>query len=192
MKRAFAHEDASLMKQPSAMKCGFATIKVSALRFIAALPLLHRSRRLLLHIANGRCFIDTPFLYFNKTEKGGLAMRNDKLSVQSMDFAVQIIHLVKSLKEKRESIISNQIGRSGTSIGANIREAQYAHGKADFIARLQIALKEANETGYWLELLSKTNYITEEEYKALDSACTSIRVMLVSSINTAKNGSKTQ
>ena len=113
-------------------------------------------------------------------------MRNDKLSVQSMDFAVQIINLVKSLKEKRESIISNQIGRSGTSIGANIREAQYAHGKADFIARLQIALKEANETGYWLDLLFKTNYITEDEYKALDSACTSIRVMLVASLNTAK------
>ena len=113
-------------------------------------------------------------------------MRNDKLSVKSLDFAVQIIDLAKSLKEKCESIISNQIGRSGTSIGANIREAQYAHGKADFIARLQIALKEANETGYWLELLYKTNYITEAEYKALDSACAGIRVMLVSSINTAK------
>ena len=75
-------------------------------------------------------------------------MRNDKLSVQSMDFAVQIINLVKELKPKRESIISNQIGRSGTSIGANIREAQYAHGTAYFIAKLQIALKESNETGY--------------------------------------------
>lgn len=113
-------------------------------------------------------------------------MKNDKLSVQSMDFAVSIITLVKSLKEKRESIICNQIGRSGTSIGANIREAQYAHGKADFIAKLQIALKEANETDYWLALLYKTGYITEEEYKSLDSACTSIRVMLISSINTAK------
>ena len=113
-------------------------------------------------------------------------MRNDKLSTQSMDFAVRIINLVKALKEKRESIISNQIGRNGTSIGANIREAQYAHGKADFIAKLQIALKEANETGYWLELLHKTNYITEEEYKTLDAVCTSIRVMLVSSIRTAK------
>ena len=66
------------------------------------------------------------------------------------DFAVSIINLVKELRAKHESIISNQIGRSGTSIGANIREAQYAHGKADFIAKLQIALKEANETGYWL------------------------------------------
>lgn len=113
-------------------------------------------------------------------------MRNDKLSVLSMDFAVLIISLVKKLKEKRESIISSQIGRSGTSIGANIREAQYAHGKADFIAKLQIALKEANETGYWLELLYKTGYINEVEFKMLDSACTSIRVTLIASINTAK------
>ena len=114
-------------------------------------------------------------------------MRNDPLSIQSIDFAVSIIDLVKTLKEKKESIISNQIGRSGTSIGANIREAQYAHGKADFIAKLQIALKEANETGYWLELLYKTDYIDEQAYRALDSACASIRVMLISSINTAKS-----
>ena len=117
-------------------------------------------------------------------------MTESKLKTQSMDFAVSIIYIVKCLKEKRESIISNQIGRSGTSIGANIREAQYAHGKADFIAKLQIALKEANETGYWLELLFKTNYISEEEYKSLDSACTSLRVMLISSINTAKENRK--
>ena len=113
-------------------------------------------------------------------------MRNDKLSVQSMDFAVSVINLVKYLKENKEHIISNQIGRSGTSIGANIREAQYAHGKADFIAKLQIALKEANETGYWLELLLKTNYISENQFKELDKICTSLRAMLVASINTAK------
>lgn len=113
-------------------------------------------------------------------------MREDKLSVQSMDFAVDIINLVKELKLKKESIISNQIGRSGTSIGANIREAHYAHGTADFIAKLQIALKESNETGYWLELLFKTGYIDEVMYKLLDSKCTNIRVMLISSINTAK------
>lgn len=113
-------------------------------------------------------------------------MRNDKLSIQSMDFAVSIINLVKDLRSKKESVIANQLGRSGTSIGANIREAQYAHSKADFIAKLQIALKESNETGYWLELLYRTNYISEAEYKLLDNACTSIRVMLISSINTAK------
>ena len=117
-------------------------------------------------------------------------MSESKLKTQSMDFAVSIVNLVKQLKENRESIISNQIGRSGTSIGANIREAQYAHSKADFIAKLQIALKEANETGYWLELLFKTNYISPEEYKSLNSACTGIRVMLISSINTAKQNSK--
>ena len=103
-----------------------------------------------------------------------------------MDFAVSIIELVKELKAKRESIISNQIGRSGTSIGANIREAQYAHSKADFVSKLQIALKEANETGYWLELLYRTNYIDQAQYRTLDSACASIRVMLIASIRTAK------
>ncbi|MBO5797032.1 MAG: four helix bundle protein [Clostridia bacterium] len=117
-------------------------------------------------------------------------MSESKLRTQSMDFAVSIINLVKVLKEKRETIMSNQIGRSGTSIGANIREAQYAHGKADFIAKLQIALKEASETGYWLELLYKTSYITEAEYQSLDSACASIRVMLIASINTAKENTK--
>lgn len=117
-------------------------------------------------------------------------MRNDKLSVQSMDFAVSVINLVKYLKENKEHIISNQIGRSGTSIGANIREAQYAHGKADFIAKLQIALKEANETGYWLELLLKTNYISENQFKELYKICTGLRAMLVASINTAKGNVK--
>lgn len=114
-------------------------------------------------------------------------MSESKLRDMSLDVAVSIINLVKKLKLKKENIISNQIGRSGTSIGANIREAQYAHGRADFTAKLQIALKEANETGYWLELLYKTNYIDEINYNNLNSACTSIRVMLISSVNTVKN-----
>ena len=88
-------------------------------------------------------------------------MADNKLRDLSTDFAVDIINLVKQLKDRHESIIANQIGRSGTSIGANIREAQYAHSKADFISKLQIALKEANETGYWLELLLRTDYICE-------------------------------
>ena len=113
-------------------------------------------------------------------------MRNDELSIQSKAFALEIIKLVGTLKNKHETIISKQIGRSGTSIGANIHEAQYAHGTADFIAKLQIALKEANETGYWLDLLYKAEFISNEEFKRLDVACTSIRVMLISSINTAK------
>ena len=80
-------------------------------------------------------------------------MKENKLKELSTSFAVEIINLVKELKQKRESVISNQIGRSGTSIGANIHEAQYAHSKADFVTKLQIALKEANETGYWLNCL---------------------------------------
>ena len=122
--------------------------------------------------------------------KDGEVMSNDKLAEQSMDFAVQIINLVKQLKERRESIISNQIGRSGTSIGANIREAKYAHGTADFISKMQIALKEANETGYWLELLYRTDYISSEQHVFLEGKCKSLRAMLVSSINTAKANQK--
>ena len=88
-------------------------------------------------------------------------MPESRLHNLSIEFAVKILNLVKDLKNQRETIVSNQIGRAGTSIGANIHEAQYAHGKPDFIAKRQIALKEANETGYWLELLLKTNYIDE-------------------------------
>ena len=92
-------------------------------------------------------------------------MKDNKLVELSMDFSVEIIELVKFLRVRRENIISNQIGRSGTSIGANIREAQYAQGRKDFVSKLEIALKEANETGYWLELLFKTKYIDEQTYK---------------------------
>ena len=104
-----------------------------------------------------------------------------------MSFSVQIINLVKELKARHETIISNQIGRSGTSIGANIYEANYAQGKKDFISKLEIALKEASETGYWLELLYRTNLIDQDTYKSLNGQCTSIRVMLVASCKTAKN-----
>lgn len=107
-----------------------------------------------------------------------------------MEFSVDIINLVKFLKENRESIISNQIGRSGTSIGANIHEANYAQGRKDFISKLEIALKEASETGYWLELLRRTNYIDEQLYKTLSSKCTSLRVMLIASCKTAKENAK--
>lgn len=114
-------------------------------------------------------------------------MSESKLRNLSMNFSVQIIDLVKELKSKHETIISNQIGRSGTSIGANIFEANYAQGKKDFISKLEIALKEASETGYWLELLYRTGYIDENRYKKLAEQCTSIRVMLIASCRTAKN-----
>ena len=114
-------------------------------------------------------------------------MKENKLADLSMEFSVQIINLVKDLKTKHEYVIANQIGRSGTSIGANIFEAKYAQGKRDFISKLEIALKEASETGYWLELLHRTNYIDEATFNALNEQCTAIRVMLVASCRTAKN-----
>ena len=117
-------------------------------------------------------------------------MSESKLRTLSMDFAVEIIELVKFLKSKHETIISNQIGRSGTSIGANIHEANYAQGKKDFISKLEIALKEASETGYWLELLYRTNYFDEERYKSLSDKCIAIRVMLIASCRTAKENMK--
>ena len=113
-------------------------------------------------------------------------MKENQLADLSMDFSVQIINLVKDLKAKHESVISNQIGRSGTSIGANIYEANYAQGKKDFISKLEIALKEASETGYWLELLYRTGYINQTAFKVLNDQCTSIRVMLIASCRTAK------
>lgn len=113
-------------------------------------------------------------------------MAESKLRDLSMNFSVDIVNLVKQLKSNHESVIANQIGRSGTSIGANIHEAQYAQGKKDFISKLEIALKEASETGYWLELLHRTNYIDDQQYKILSDKCATLRVMLVSSCRTAK------
>lgn len=117
-------------------------------------------------------------------------MSDSKLRIMSMDFSVQIINLVKDLKAKHESVISNQIGRSGTSIGANIYEANYAQGKKDFISKLEIALKEASETGYWLELLYRSEYIDENTYNLLNDQCAAIRVMLIASCRTAKQNSQ--
>ena len=113
-------------------------------------------------------------------------MSDSKLKNLSMEFAVDIIELVKHLKSVKESVISNQIGRSGTSIGANIYEAQYAQGKKDFISKLEISLKEASETSYWLELLYRTKYIDEQTFKNLSTKCTSLKAMLVASCKTAK------
>ena len=115
--------------------------------------------------------------------------QNNKLVDLSVSFAVEILNLVKYLKSRHETIICNQIGRAGTSIGANIHEAQYAQGKADFISKLQIALKEANETSYWLLLLVKTSIINEAEYARLENLCREIRITLIASVNTAKSNS---
>ena len=105
----------------------------------------------------------------------------------SIDFSTKIPKLVKKLKENRETIISNQIGRSATSIEANIHEAQYGNSKADFIAKLHIALKESNETKYWLILLEKSELIAKDEFAIISNECEKIKAMLIKSLKTAKS-----
>ena len=106
---------------------------------------------------------------------------------KAKDFAVEIINMCKDIKEtKRESVLTNQLMRSGTSIGANIHESKYAHGTADFISKMQIALKQCYESEYWLELLNRTGYIDDEQYKSIINNCGQIHRMLISSISTVK------
>ncbi len=113
-------------------------------------------------------------------------MKEDKLSDLSMQLSIDILNLVKDLHHKKETIISNQIGRSATSVCANIAESKYGHSRADFISKLEIALKEASETGKWLEMLHRTDYIDETEYKKINKTCSTIRILLIASIKTAK------
>ena len=117
-------------------------------------------------------------------------MKEDKLSDLSMQLSVGVLKLTKELRAKHETVISNQIGRSATSVCANIAESKYGQSRADFIAKLEIALKEANETGKWLEMLLKSDYINEEKYKELNKTCSTIRILLIASIKTAKENSK--
>ena len=114
-------------------------------------------------------------------------MAQSILRDKSKEFAKQVVFLCREIKtEHRETVLTNQLLRSGTSIGANLHEAQYAQGKKDFISKLEIAQKECYESEYWLELLFETGYIREEQYKPLQTACGTIRRLLIASLNTAK------
>ena len=120
--------------------------------------------------------------------KGLNRMAESIMLDKAKDFAVNIVNLCRYIKEtKRESVLTNQLLRSGTSIGANIYESKYAHGTADFVAKMQIALKECYESEYWLELLNRTGFIPDEQYKPLRTDCGAIRRMLIASINTTKS-----
>lgn len=113
-------------------------------------------------------------------------MKENVIKNKSFDFALKIIQLEKELSEKREFVIGNQILKSGTSIGANVRVAEYAESKADFIHKLSIALKEANETEYWLELLIHSKNIDEELFKNLTADLKEILRLLISIIKSSK------
>ena len=115
-------------------------------------------------------------------------MKENLLVDLSKRFAVDIVNICTDIKENRKSnVLINQVLRSGTSIGANIHEANYASSKADFINKFQIALKECYETDYWLGLFKETHMITEDEYKELFAKCSKIRKLLIASITTAKS-----
>ena len=115
-------------------------------------------------------------------------MAESVLAKKSLDFAVRVVNGVKFLQcEKNEHIMSKQILRSGTSIGANIHEAIYAQSKADFASKLSIALKEANETSYWLTLLNRTDYFTLEVYQSLRKDVDEIIRMIIVSLKTVKD-----
>ncbi|MBR5239875.1 MAG: four helix bundle protein [Clostridia bacterium] len=115
-------------------------------------------------------------------------MKENVLNDKSLDFAVRVVRLQKHLvNNQKETVISKQIMRSGTSIGANINEANYAQSKADFISKLHVSLKETAETEYWLKLLVKSELLTEQEGSSLINDCLEIKKLLIASINTAKN-----
>ncbi len=118
---------------------------------------------------------------------------SDPLSDKSFKFSIRIVNLSKFLiAEHREYVLSKQVLRSGTSIGANIVEAKQAQSDLDFISKLSISLKEASESAYWLELLEATNYITGSQAASLVSDCNELRAMLIASIKTKKRKMKAE
>ena len=114
-------------------------------------------------------------------------MSDSVLRTKSKEFAKDIVFLCRKLKQNGvEGALINQLLRSGTSIGANIHEAQYAQGTKDFISKFEIALKECNESEYWLELLYETNCLSKEDFDNFKKSCVELRRMLVSSVTTLK------
>lgn len=114
-------------------------------------------------------------------------MKNNIIKEKSFSFAVDIVSIYKILNERKEFVLSKQLLRSGTSIGANVREAEHAQSKADFIHKLSISLKEANETEYWLDLLYEVDYLTQSEFECLKPKVIELLKLLTSIINSSKN-----
>ena len=119
--------------------------------------------------------------------------RSKKMTIyeKSMDFAVRIVKLYKYLtKEKQEYVISKQVLRSGTSIGANAAEAKQSKSKKEFIAKMSISLSEASETEFWLELLYKTGYLSEGGYESIVNDCKELEKILTAILKTSRNNEK--
>lgn len=117
-------------------------------------------------------------------------MSENRLLDLSFEFAVAIVNLVDGVTAPKSSYMTDQLARAGTSVGANIHEAQYAQSKKDFVAKLEIALKESNETSYWLKLMYETKRIDTNAYKYAEKLCGNIRRLLIASCKTAKESIK--
>ena len=115
-------------------------------------------------------------------------MADSILRDKSKSFAKEIVFLCRQLRENKiEGVLINQLLKSGSSVGANIHEAQYAQGTKDFISKFEIALKECNESEYWLELLFETEAVSEADFKRFQNACIELRRMLVATVTTTKS-----
>ena len=138
------------------------------------------------HIANGDISLKETKNYGLIIMKEGAFMSENKLLDLSFMFAVAIVNLVDGVTAPKSSYMTDQLARAGTSVGANIHEAQYAQSKKGFIAKLEIALKESNETSYWLKLMHETNRIDTPIYQNAEKLCGNIRRLLIASCKTAK------
>ena len=134
---------------------------------------------MILRMQNAKCKMQNAECEMQNAELEGTV--DNIIESKSFEFAVRIVRLYQYLTaEKKEYVLSKQVLRSGTSIGANIAEAQKAQSKADFYSKMSIALKEANETHYWLRLLHRTEYLTEKEFQSMEPEIKEIISILVS------------
>ena len=166
--------------------------------------LRHMKERILYHICNANISygvsrisyrisdipLTTPSNYDILLTKEGAFMSENKLLDLSFEFAVTIVNLVDGVTLPKSSYMTDQLARAGTSVGANIHEAQYAQSKKDFVAKLEIALKESSETSYWLKLMYETKRINVDSYQYAEKLCGNIRRLLIASCRTAKENIK--
>ena len=131
--------------------------------------------------------MDILYLANNGCRKLSYLGENNTVEEKSFLFAIRIVNLSKYLVDKNEYVLSKQVLRSGTSIGANIAEAQQAQSRADFISKLSIALKEASETNYWLRLLAATNYLSQKGANSMLADCKELEKLLTAILNSAKD-----
>ena len=142
------------------------------------------------HIAKGDISLKSTTNYDVVLMEEGAFMSENKLLDLSFEFAVAIVNLVDGVTAPKSSYMTDQLARAGTSVGANIHEAQYAQSKKDFVAKLEIALKESNETSYWLKLMYETKRIDSTTYQYTEKLCGKIRRLLIASCRTAKGDVK--